>query len=39
MFLVPQGQMGETFEPSNKEFSFGNQGEFDVKILSLFIRL
>jgi hypothetical protein len=35
MLLSPEGQMGETWEPSKKQYSFGNLGALDRKVLSL----
>jgi hypothetical protein len=35
MFLLPQGQMLEAWEPSKKQWSFRNQGQLHIKVLSL----
>jgi hypothetical protein len=35
-FLLPEGQMGEDWEPSEKRCFFGNRGELNRKDLSLF---
>jgi hypothetical protein len=35
MLLSPEGQMGESWEPSKKQYSFSNLGALDRKILSL----
>jgi hypothetical protein len=36
MILLPEGQTGDTWEPSKKQCSFGNRGSFDRKIFFLF---
>jgi hypothetical protein len=38
ILLLPEGQMGEAWEPSKKQCSFGNRGVLDRKILSIFFR-
>jgi hypothetical protein len=35
-FLLPEGQMGEAWEPSKKQYTFGNRGALNRKVLPVF---
>jgi hypothetical protein len=39
LLLLPERKTGETWEPSKKQFYFGNRGEMGSNVLSLFLYI
>jgi len=37
MLLLPEEEMGEAWDPPKKQCSFGNQGELNRKMISLYL--